>query len=289
MKNETPASQQELKAALVKSFKKIDDYIDRIVKKEKDWWDPEEFDKETGAVALDQIGCFNCHAIPKKLMTCSRCKIAVYCNIDCQKEDWKKNHKRGVCKTFCENRDDRVPLVMNLVSCGYCDETELNMGTKLRTNAFFRIIKERKETRKAIALVMSVTERFGKIRLQGEVKWLTDDFTEVRCEFVLFEVVDEGPVAEALINAPPSGKLTPQGREKTMKAIENYAKKIHAAGASVISTTLGRGLTEEIGEEGEVHRRMIGTGCEVMMAPMCAVNHSLGSSMFEAMSAMMNA
>jgi hypothetical protein len=34
-----------------------------------------------------------------KLLRCTRCKIALYCNKECQKADWKRGHKKECTST----------------------------------------------------------------------------------------------------------------------------------------------------------------------------------------------
>ncbi|KAF7792042.1 hypothetical protein EIP86_003069 [Pleurotus ostreatoroseus] len=36
-----------------------------------------------------------------KMMCCSRCKVATYCSVECQRADWKR-HKQDPCKPFEE-------------------------------------------------------------------------------------------------------------------------------------------------------------------------------------------
>lgn len=55
---------------------------------------------------------------PDTRLQCSRCRIAFYCNIECQKTDWDKLHKQE-CKKFRK-------LVAE-AGCGYCTE-EGEMG-----------------------------------------------------------------------------------------------------------------------------------------------------------------
>jgi hypothetical protein len=37
--------------------------------------------------------CNNLETEPKEFKKCSRCKSVAYCSIDCQKKDWKAQHK----------------------------------------------------------------------------------------------------------------------------------------------------------------------------------------------------
>ena len=38
--------------------------------------------------------CFQTFACPIRLQVCGGCKVARYCGAECQKKDWKKEHKR---------------------------------------------------------------------------------------------------------------------------------------------------------------------------------------------------
>ena len=44
--------------------------------------------------------CLTCGALNKpdggNLLTCSRCNVAAYCSVDCQRQDWKR-HKKEEC------------------------------------------------------------------------------------------------------------------------------------------------------------------------------------------------
>ena len=37
--------------------------------------------------------CWTCATMPEKLLSCSRCKKALYCNSDCQRERWESHKK----------------------------------------------------------------------------------------------------------------------------------------------------------------------------------------------------
>lgn len=51
------------------------------------------------------------HLLPKKRLQCSQCKIAFYCNVECQKKDWKNLHKTE-CKKFSK--------LIAEADCEYC-------------------------------------------------------------------------------------------------------------------------------------------------------------------------
>lgn len=48
--------------------------------------------------------CANCGKSSSSAKKCSRCHFSIYCNVDCQKEDWKK-HKRTVCKAIASQTE----------------------------------------------------------------------------------------------------------------------------------------------------------------------------------------
>lgn len=43
--------------------------------------------------------CFHCATPHTKLFKCGKCRVAAYCQKDCQVQDWKKQHK-GTCATY---------------------------------------------------------------------------------------------------------------------------------------------------------------------------------------------
>lgn len=51
------------------------------------------------------------HLLPEKRLQCSQCKIAFYCNAECQKKDWKILHKHE-CKKFSK--------LIAEADCEYC-------------------------------------------------------------------------------------------------------------------------------------------------------------------------
>ena len=46
-----------------------------------------------------ELKCFNCKATGGKLLTCSRCQFAKYCNKTCQKANFQE-HKVSCCKFY---------------------------------------------------------------------------------------------------------------------------------------------------------------------------------------------
>ena len=70
------------------------------------WKSSESYDDDEVELEDDEF-CDNCgmsssvllHKYGKKLLRCTRCKIALYCNKDCQVEAWKRGHKRHCVST----------------------------------------------------------------------------------------------------------------------------------------------------------------------------------------------
>lgn len=68
--------------------------------------------------------CANCGKDNERLLYCSRCKVAGYCNVSCQREAWRKGHKSA-----CEESPEPVParcelpfllLSIHNVTAKYC-------------------------------------------------------------------------------------------------------------------------------------------------------------------------
>jgi hypothetical protein len=47
--------------------------------------------------------CANCETTNCRLLECGRCALVKYCSKECQKQDWKSNHKL-FCKSISRSR-----------------------------------------------------------------------------------------------------------------------------------------------------------------------------------------
>ena len=75
-----------------------------------------EFNKDFYAARSNELiealpranGCTNCGTkeVVNTLKRCTGCKFVKYCNVDCQKADWK-NHK-SVCKTIRSGNENNA-------------------------------------------------------------------------------------------------------------------------------------------------------------------------------------
>lgn len=93
------------------------------------WFTP-DFDGLFGQALIKTVpmvrGCFAC-GTPNPKNRCSRCKVAMYCNRDCQKISWAgkggcHSHKE-ICDTYVENQQSgcsEVPVL--LASVGWIEE-----------------------------------------------------------------------------------------------------------------------------------------------------------------------
>ena len=61
-------------------------------------------------LALKQALCFSCWNTSSKPSRCAACKRVSYCSVECQKQDWKRNHKE-ICKKLMalNKRKESVP------------------------------------------------------------------------------------------------------------------------------------------------------------------------------------
>jgi MYND finger len=110
--------------------------------------------------------CTRCEVQDKPLSKCSRCKVAVYCSYECQKEDWS-NHKKH-CKTLSTTNHDDVE---------YCVHEVLRLKELMNAvRGFARQFRDRPG---------HVCVRFGDRKLKnesenvtGEVYWSEEIYTD---------------------------------------------------------------------------------------------------------------
>lgn len=136
-----------------------------------------DFDKDLNKILLftvqQSFGCFGCGKgkcsieenelkpspdFPQK--TCSKCSVALYCNVDCQRKDWRKHH-REECAQYCSNRDTGdFCMIECLRGSLWISDDDFETAMRDRKNAFFQAISNVV----GLSLQAAVIPQFGKLR-----------------------------------------------------------------------------------------------------------------------------
>lgn len=191
--------------------------------KKKTWQEMEEntdsfdpdFDSPTEECLIDVVqtlqGCWDCGAT-NPMKTCSKCKLARYCNADCQRKNWKKSntiippgHTTGVvqsvghkeeCKMWvqCRDRDQNGgPVAAALKGIGIIKENAMiNMAMEKRTTEFLdELVRCNESSREIIKLNIGIAWNWGHLPcLQGTAQFFDDTATFVEPNFVLFKALE---------------------------------------------------------------------------------------------------
>ena len=236
--------------------------------------------------------CWECTAVPSKLLACSRCKVARYCSKACQKAAWRAEftgvgHK-DTCKTFLENlrpegeTEDQGKCAAisaagsSWISCGRGhDDDELQVCMEAREQAFLADTA----VPGVLHLLISCTNALNTVRLG-----ISASFFKGRPMYAMdlvYMTLDEGAHAEALIEQRPSGTLRPAARARAMDTIVQFAERAAAAGKGghIKAILLGRGLpwlADEHGpEHGSLLARLRAAGLNELFGMHLASNHTM--------------
>jgi hypothetical protein len=221
-----------------------------------------DFDKEySDGLILDmQRWCFNDNCgkdnPPKR---CVKCKLAAYCNRECQVADWNFCHKER-CKIWRENRAAKpdgtpptcVPIALKSVHC--VNEMAVHGMIQTRQHLFLEELKRCKIT--WVKLETSVVKLLRSIRLVcGASFWGEPMPYQGRAMFVnhlVAEIVDEvndqtmaklypDGAGEGIAGGRP-GSISSKARKKVLEKWVEFAKKLRQYKFSLIEIQYGRGL-----------------------------------------------
>jgi hypothetical protein len=219
-----------------------------------------DFDKALGLELIQAVqlfaGCFCCKK-PNPSKTCSRCLVSMYCDLDCQKKDWKSSgvnagdHKQ-MCSVYCDNRDDLIGVKGSIPICLYSiheiDEDSFVTSMRERSDLFLKELgkyQRQKDERIELSFQTSVIRLLGgKIRLAAAVTFFFDSKLST-VNHVLLETVDEGPVAEERLypRQGGSGDISVAAEEKVVEGWVAFIGRLREiSNMSVKSITFGRGL-----------------------------------------------
>lgn len=219
-----------------------------MAKATKEGWYSSDFDKEWGERIIEavqgEIGCFEC-GNPEPTLRCSRCKLAKYCNQDCQKGDWKKQHKQ-LCRVYLENKTPQpeqpggcVPIL--LYSVGLMGEPMFVDTLRQRQKLFLDAAAKNTEPI-PMGFSCAIVEMFGKLRVAVAPSFFDDREHRVQIvPHILVEVVDDNVGAWR-------GKLSDEAFNKVVDILIIFLDSLRKANIRAQSVTMGTGLIHRIDE-----------------------------------------
>jgi hypothetical protein len=220
-----------------------------------------DFDKEHGQFLIkavqSAVGCFSCNK-PNPDKTCSRCLVNMYCNHECQKNDWKTSgikagYHKELCQNYCENRAEENGMKGAIPICLYnidlLDEELFVSSMRERSNLFLQELEKYQQQqgeRIGLSFQTSVVKPVGKgrIRLAAAVSFMVDS-EMMTVNHVLLETVDEGPVAVQRLypRQGGAGSISAEAEKKVLEHWVAYIGRLHQrVNVSISSITYGRGL-----------------------------------------------
>lgn len=221
------------------------------------WYDP-GFDKDLGDKLVDEVqevvGCFECGASSPKLR-CSRCKLAKYCNPNCQKVDWKKTHK-SLCKTYLESRaanvypeGDAVPILLK--SVGLISEAMFVDAMRQRRDSFLNLaLKSSSQNPVTMNFTCSVVDMFDKLRIVADATFvvLVDNKKQKTVTpHILVEVVDDDPAAIKACHQT-GGNLSDATFAKVVDTLATFYGQLRKSNISLMILACGNGLVTRLDE-----------------------------------------
>lgn len=94
---------------------------------------------------MKQYSCKNCCIVKPKMKKCSDCKVARYCSVKCQQNDWKQDHREKCSKEYTTVRDCDSCYSMDdiiLSDSGWDSESELEDRTWLDSGTDYNTLDE---------------------------------------------------------------------------------------------------------------------------------------------------
>jgi hypothetical protein len=210
----------------------------------------QDFDKDFGdrhiVVLQESVGCFACHK-PDPVKTCSRCKIAKYCDQTCQKKDWTRkeagNHKEE-CSFLHDNDAFAVPIALGI--CGWLSDQNLSEAMIFRQRLFLEEVKrscEGENMNMDVGCQTCAVYLVHKIYLVVLVTLIDAEFNRVMVNHVVLEEIDQGDEAMGrLYPTYGSGSLSEVTKEKVLVLWVAFAVRLQELGISIRAVTYGRGL-----------------------------------------------
>ena len=200
-------------------------------------------------------GCFKCGAEGAKAR-CTKCKLAVYCNRECQAASWKKKaapHKQE-CKTYCENvapmreGSDPGPVPVALACIGLISSDKiLEMCMDKRTDAFLDEVARVGADPVSLGISIAVIWNLDMARLQVSSRFIDGemnivDTNIVDTNMILMQTISENPHLQRMIHPLDggAGDLPPGARRRVVFTLGEFFQKARDRNIGISSMTCGR-------------------------------------------------
>lgn len=224
-------------------------------------------------------GCFKCGAEGAKAR-CTKCKVAVYCNRECQAASWKNKdapHKQE-CKTYCENvapmreGSDPGPVPIALACIGLISSDKiLEMCMDKRTDAFLdECARVGTNQMCTLGISIAVIWNLDMARLQVGSRFIDGEMNIVDTNMNVMQTVSEDPHLKRMIHPLDGGPgdLPAGARRRVIFRLKEFFQKARERNIDVSSLTCGR-ATLWINNEQEWKDKLIAAndGGRMMIMP----------------------
>ena len=213
-----------------------------------------KFDSPDSEVLIEVMqsinGCFYCHTEGAKAR-CTKCKVAVYCNRECQAASWKNKdvpHKEE-CKTYCENvapmreGSDPGPVPVALACIGLISSDKiLEMCMDKRTDAFLDEVARVGTDPVTLGISIAVIWNLDMARLQVSSRFIDGEMNIVDTNMIVMQTISENPHLQRTIHPLDGGPgdLPAGARRKVIFKLGEFFQKARDRNIDVSSMTCGR-------------------------------------------------
>lgn len=206
-----------------------------------------EFNDDLIGRLVEAEGCFSCGTKLVDARRCSACKVAGYCNQECQKKDWKQNDHKGRCKVYRDNLKNGEAIPICLCGALWIDEELFGEAMRNRRDCFLNQFKKAgDECSKIISMSMAVVYNFDAIYLMGGASLIDDSFRKHTVDHVLCEKVhnvdDDMTVKMQLYQG--SGVLSDELKHNVVDRMVEFLQLCKESGVKVFTITAGRGMVD---------------------------------------------
>jgi hypothetical protein len=234
------------------------------------WCFDKEFDKQIGDVLIasvqERMGCFFCES-PGAANTCGRCKVAVYCNRDCQRNDWKKDRHKHLCEVYCDNaKQEAVPICLK--SCHYITEVDFVVAMADRQWLFLEeMSKGECDLDRKMAFQTAVIYNLRGIYLMGAPTFVDGGFNRHMINHIICIPLDDATDEIKGLLYQGSGKISTFIRERVIETWVTFLQSARQHNCEIISITVGRGLMDFAEKKSDFKAQLAEKGFNPIIVP----------------------